>query len=76
MVSYKVLFLGSFFIFAQLGYCALPLLLSSAVGKGTGRGTCLSQHIIDITKSQIRQTITDNVIQDHVMVLDGQKWIY
>ena len=65
MVSY-VLFLVSFFSFAQQGYCALPILLSSAVGKGTGRGTCPSQNIIDITKSQIRQTITDYLILDAI----------
>ena len=65
MVSYKVLFLVFFSNFAQQGYCALPVLVSSAVVSGDGSDTCPSQSSIDAqlnaTKAQIRQAITNYV---------------
>ena len=56
MASYKVLFLVSFCSFAQQGYCALHVLVSLAVGNGTGRGTCLSRNIIDIANQSPNTT--------------------
>ena len=89
MVSYRVLFLVFFSNFTQQGYCALPVVVSSAVVSGDGSDTCPSQSSIDAqlnaTKAQIRQAITNTVnpildgnffLQDHVMVLDRQEWLY
>ena len=71
MVSYKVLFLVFFSNFVQQGYCALPVLVSSAVVSGDGSDTCPSQSSIDAqlnaTKAQIRQAITNTVN----LILDG-----
>ena len=54
MVSYKVLFIVFFSNFAQQGYCALPVVVSSVVVD-----SCTSQSSIDAqlnaTKAQIRQ---------------------
>ena len=65
MVSYKVLFLVFYFNFVQQGYCALPVLVSSAVVSGDGSDTCPSQSSIDAqlnaTKSQIQQAVTNTV---------------
>ena len=65
MVSYKVVFLVFFSNFAQQGYCALPVLVSSAVVSGDGSDTCPSQSSNDAqlneTKAQIRQAITNYV---------------
>ena len=65
MVSYKFLFLVFFSNFVQQGYCALPVLVSSAVVSGDGSDTCPSQSSIDAqlnaTKAQIRQAITNTV---------------
>ena len=71
MASYKVLFLVFFSNFVQQGYCALPVLVSSAVVSGDGSDTCPSQSSIDAqlnaTKAQIRQAITNTVN----LILDG-----
>ena len=61
MVSYKVLFLVFFSNFVQQGYCALPVLVSSAVVSGDGSDTCPSQRQLNATKAQIRQAITSTV---------------
>ena len=61
MVSYKVLFLVFFSNFVQQGYCALPVLVSSAVVSGDGSDTCPSQRQLNETKAQIRQAITNIV---------------
>ena len=73
MVSYKViLFLVFFSNFAQQGYCALPVLVSSAVVSGDGSDTCPSQSSIDAhlnaTKAQTRQAVTNTVNP----ILDGK----
>ena len=67
MVSYKVLFLVFFSNFVQQAYCALPVLVSSAVVSGDGSDTCPSQSSINATKAQIRQAITNTVNP----ILDG-----
>ena len=65
MVSYKVLCLFFFSNFAQQGYCALPVLVPSAVVSGDGSDTCPSQSSIDAqlnaTKAQIRQAVMNTV---------------
>ena len=72
MGSYKVLFLVIFSNFVQQGYCALPVLVSSAVVSGDGSDTCPSQSSIgaqlNATKAQIRQAITNTVNP----ILDGK----
>ena len=71
MVSYKVLFLVFFSNFVHQGYCALPVVVSSAVVSGDGSDTCPPQSSIDAqlnaTKAQIRQAITNTVN----LILDG-----
>ena len=72
MGSYKFLFLVIFSNFVQQGYCALPVLVSSAVVSGDGSDTCPSQSSIgaqlNATKAQIRQAITNTVNP----ILDGK----
>ena len=61
MVSYKVLLLVFFSNFAQQGYCALPVLVSSAAVSGHGTDTCSSSAQLNATKAHIQQAITNTV---------------
>ena len=51
--------------FVQPGYCALPVVVSSALVSGDGSDTCPSQSSIgaqlNATKAQIRQAITNTI---------------
>ena len=71
MVYYKILLLVFFSNFVQPGYCALPVVVSSAVVSGDGSDTCPSQSSIDAqlnaTKAQIRKAVTNTVNP----ILDG-----
>ena len=61
----RVLLLVFFSNSSQQGYCALSVLVSSAVVSGDGSDTCPSQSSIDAqlnaTKAQIRQAVTNTV---------------